>query len=81
MERGRGNSSVIIVLMITVLLCAASVCGDIWYVDADALPGGNGESWGSAFRDIETAIEHADPAWIECMGPMTIYGSSPACTH
>ncbi len=56
METNRVKSSVITVLLGGVLLCAASVCGDIWYVDSDALPGGDGTSWGMAFRDIETAM-------------------------
>ncbi len=54
---------------IGLLLPAASLWGDIWYVDADAPAGGDGTSWATAFRDLQSAINAADPRWMECMAP------------
>ncbi len=54
-----------------VFFCATTVQGLDLYVDADAPPGGNGLSWDTAFRDIQTAIDNSEPYWIECFGPET----------
>ncbi len=53
----------------SILFFASSVSGVIWYVDADAAAGGDGTSWGTAFQDIQSAVNAADNSWTECMAP------------
>ncbi len=43
--------------------------GQVWYVDSAAPLGGDGKSWSSAFRDIQSAIDAASSHWIKCFGP------------
>ena len=60
---------IVLLLAIGLLLPAASLWGDIWYVDAAAPAGGDGNTWATAFRDIQSAVDAADPTWMECMAP------------
>ena len=51
------------------LVCIASVCHgqSVWHVDADAVGGGDGAAWGSAFDDLQSALGVAadgDEIWI-----------------
>ena len=42
--------------------------GEVWFVDAEAPPGGNGLSWATAFDRIETAVAAAsegDEIWVK----------------
>jgi len=41
----------------------------IWYVDASAPAGGDGTSWATAYRDIQSAINSASGIWIICTSP------------
>lgn len=42
---------------------------DVWYVDAGVPPGGDGKSWATAFRDIQSAINAASSIWTICFSP------------
>ena len=51
--------------LVAVILCltlGSIAHGATWYVDRDAAEGGDGTSWGSAYREIQPAIDaaHAD---------------------
>lgn len=54
---------------IGMLLFISTAGADIIYVDVGAPAGGDGSSWIKAFRDIQTAVDHASPIWYECMAP------------
>ena len=43
-----------------------------WYVDVNASSGGDGTSWATAFRDLQTAINAASPLWVVCMAPSDV---------
>ncbi|MEL7239768.1 MAG: hypothetical protein AAGK78_12990, partial [Planctomycetota bacterium] len=49
------------------LLAAPAVAQITWFVDSDAPPGGDGQSWASAFSDLQPAMELAlpgDEIWV-----------------
>ncbi|MEL6499478.1 MAG: GC-type dockerin domain-anchored protein [Planctomycetota bacterium] len=49
------------------LIAAAGSAQVVWFVDADATPGGDGLSWASAFDDLQPAMELAMPGdeiWV-----------------
>lgn len=62
--RGCGRGSVMRGLlwgsMLIVGLCAADAGAQTIHVDADALPGGNGQSWSNAYRYLHDALAYAE---------------------
>jgi len=62
------NSVLFLCFLGGVIFSSASVHAAVWYVDADA-PGGSGTSWGSAFNNIQDAINACSSMWMICMGP------------
>lgn len=54
------------VIALLALTCATSSAQTIWYVDASS-PGGNGQSWATAFQDLQEALDAAGPGseiWV-----------------
>lgn len=51
------------------LLLGSSAYARVLYVDHDAAPGGDGRSWSTAFRDIQSAIDAASSRWMVCTAP------------
>ena len=51
--------SIVLLLLIGMLCAPASAA--ILYVDANASPGGDGSTWGTAFDTIQEAIDAASP--------------------
>ena len=65
----RKNLGIWIIVAVAVLfLPGAAYCGTI-YVDSDAPLGGDGASWATAYRDIETAVVNANGLWLICFAP------------
>ena len=62
------NSVLFLCFLGGVIFSSASVHAAVWYVDADA-PGGDGTSWGTAFNNIQDAVNACSPAWMICMAP------------
>jgi predicted outer membrane repeat protein len=62
------NSVLFLCFLGGVIFSSASVHAAVWYVDADA-PGGDGTSWGTAFDNIQDAINACSSTWMICMGP------------
>ena len=60
-------------LFITVLslaiLSISTVSGATWYVDSNAPAGGDGTSWLTAYRSIQSAVNSASGTWFTCMAP------------
>ena len=52
-----------------VVLSTSPALADIWYVDSDAPAGGDGTTWATAYRDIQTAVNSASGFWQTCTGP------------
>ncbi len=54
--------------LLLLLLCASSVTGQIIYVDAGASPGGDGSSWGTAYKYLQDALykppSGGDQIWV-----------------
>ena len=69
MEKNRVKSILFMAVVIMLIRYAIPVTAATWYVDADAPSNGDGKSWATAFRNIVTAINHAEPAWIQCFSP------------
>ncbi|HYE95721.1 MAG TPA: hypothetical protein VD962_05895, partial [Rubricoccaceae bacterium] len=49
------------------LAASAASAQTVWYVDADAAPGGNGTSWAQAFRDLQqglSAAQSGHEVWV-----------------
>ena len=56
-----------LVLAWTCLLLAILCSADIIYVDEEASPGGNGESWGTAYKHIQDGLDDStsgDQIWV-----------------
>ena len=62
------NSVLFLCFLGGVIFSSASVHAAVWYVDAGA-PGGDGTSWGTAFNNIQDAINACSSMWMICMGP------------
>lgn len=62
------NHNLFILTVITLSLCAYMVYGQtIWYVEDNAIPGGDGSSWNTAYNDLHDAFNTASPGddiWI-----------------
>lgn len=69
MKRRTKIVSYSILWAIGMLLFISTAGADIIYVDAGAPAGGDGTSWARAFRDIQTAVNHASPVWMQCTAP------------
>lgn len=48
-----------LLLVLALLLLPLYPCSAVVYVRSDALPGGNGKSWATAFNDIQPAVDRA----------------------
>ncbi len=60
-----------IIAAIFVLLASCSVwAGEIIYVDDDAPLGGDGVSWGTAYRFLQDALPQVDSPFVEPEGPI-----------
>ena len=58
-----------LVILLLVILSGSPAMGAIWYVDSDAPFGGDGTSWATAYRDIQSAVNSASGIWMTCMAP------------
>ena len=58
-----------VVILSLVLLSGSSAMAATWYVDSDAPFGGDGTSWATAYRDIQSAVTSASGFWTTCMAP------------
>ena len=63
------NSVMFLCFLGGVIFSSASIHAAVWYVDAGAPGGGSGTSWGSAFNNIQDAINACSSTWMICMGP------------
>ncbi len=55
--------------MLLVLFGTGVSSATIWYVDASKPAGGDGSSWATAFNNIQSAINAANPLWQQCFAP------------
>ncbi len=58
-----------IAVLSLLMLSISTVTGATWYVDSDAPLGGDGTSWATAYRSIQTAVNSASGIWMTCMAP------------
>jgi len=56
-------------LTVNVICTLPAYTATIWYVDSTAAPGGDGTSWATAYRDIQSAIDSASGIWMICTAP------------
>lgn len=50
-----------VALILTTAICSAAQGQNVYYVDDDALPGGDGLSWGTAFNYLQDALATSLP--------------------
>ena len=63
------NSVLFLCFLGGLIFSSASAHAAVWYVDANAPLAGDGKSWATSFRDIQSAINSASPFWMVCMAP------------
>ncbi len=51
------------------ILSISTATAATWYVDSDAPLGGDGTSWTTAYRSIQSAVNSASSFWMTCMSP------------
>jgi len=69
MKKRRFNSVLFLCVLLGMIFYSVTAFSAVWYVDSNAPPGGTGTSWAAAFKDIQTAINAANPAWMQCFAP------------
>ena len=61
------RTSLLSTLFSAVLFAAPGISQTVWYVDDDATPGGDGLSWASAHKDLQSALDvvgTGDQIWV-----------------
>lgn len=66
----RISQRIVFPVLFSLFFLSLPAFGTVWYVDGDASSGGNGLSWGSAFNNIQAAINAATPLYMECFAPL-----------
>lgn len=58
-----------VAVLFLAMLSISTVTAATWYVDSDAPVGGDGTSWATAYRSIQSAVTSASGLWMTCMSP------------
>ena len=61
------RTSLVLTLFSAVLFAAPGISQTVWHVDDDAAPGGDGSSWASAHKDLQSALDvvgTGDQIWV-----------------
>ena len=58
------NNALVLSLVIALLFFCTTAYADIRYVDADADPGGDGESWPTAYKYLRDALYSGTEIWV-----------------
>ena len=68
MVKERNPKKCVLTAVILVALLCATAAADVIYVDADASPGGNGQTWGTAYNYLQDALYKpptgGDEIWV-----------------